>query len=152
MPAQATQLVGSNYYHFTGNWEFTNGSHPGMWNAPKVALAPRAGIAFRIDDRTVLRAGYARYVIPTEFNFTAAPIAGFEDINFLEPPFFGMTGYQQVAPLLQWRPAIDFVESFSPSNPLLPNFGPIAGKASGTNVGRGGGKPSLVPAEFPKGL
>ena len=31
-------------------------SHPGMWDAPKIALQPRAGIAFRVDDKTAIRA------------------------------------------------------------------------------------------------
>jgi len=139
MPAQATALVGgSSFYHYTGNWEFTNGSNSGMWNPPKLALAPRVGIAFRIDDKTALRAGYARYVIPTEFNFTAAPISGFEDINFLEPPFFGMTGYQFVQPLASGVPQATLSNPFTANNPLIPNFGPQAGKALGTNIGRGG--------------
>ena len=36
MPAQALALVGGNssFYQFTGNWEFTNSGHPGMWDAP----------------------------------------------------------------------------------------------------------------------
>jgi hypothetical protein len=138
MPSLATDLVGSNFYHFTGAWQFTTASHPGMWNAPALALAPRAGIAIRIDDKSVLRVGYARYVIPTEYNFTAAPIPGFEDINFLEPPNFGMFGYQFAAPLLQGVPQETISNPFPASNPLLPNFGPVAGKALGTNIGRGG--------------
>jgi len=139
MPQQALDLVGgSSFYHYTGAWQFTNGSHPGMWNAPKLALAPRAGLAYKIDEKTVLRFGYARYVIPTEYNFTAAPISGFEDINFLEPPFFGMTGYQNVAPLANGVPQATLSNPFTSTNPLLPNFGPVAGKALGTNIGRGG--------------
>jgi len=139
MPAQALSLVGgSSFYQYTGNWEFTNGSHAGMWNAPTLALAPRAGFALKIDDKTALRGGYARYVTPTEYNFTAAPISGFEDVNFLEPPFFGMTGYQNVAPLASGVPQATLSNPFPSTNPLLPNFGPVAGKALGTNIGRGG--------------
>ncbi|MGH9664124.1 MAG: TonB-dependent receptor domain-containing protein, partial [Bryobacteraceae bacterium] len=94
MPGEALGLVGNNFYKYNGLWQFTSSSHPGMWDPQKLALQPRVGLAYRIDDRTVLRFGYARYTIPTEYNFTAAPFAGFEDVNFLEPPFFGMTGYQ----------------------------------------------------------
>ncbi len=138
MPALATNLVGNSFYSWTGAWQFTTNSHPGMWTAPSLALAPRAGIAIKIDDKTALRAGYARYVIPTEYNFTAAPIAGFEDVNFLEPPFFGMTGYQFAAPLLQGVPQETLANPFPASNPLLPNFGPVNGKALGPYVGIGG--------------
>lgn len=151
VPSIATQLVGGpSFYHWTGAWQFTTPGHPGMWDPPRFALAPRIGAAIRINDNTVFRAGYARYVIPTEFNFTAAPVAGFEDINFLEPPFFGMTGYQFAAPLLNGVPQETISNPFPASNPLLPNFGPVNGKALGTNVGRGGENLLWYPQNFQK--
>ena len=43
MPAQATCLIGgSNFYKWNGMWQWTSDSHPGMWDAQKLALAPRA--------------------------------------------------------------------------------------------------------------
>ena len=96
-----------------------------MWNAPKLALQPRFGIAYRLNDKTAVRFGYALYTVPTEYNFTPAPVSGFEDVNFLEPPFFGMTGYQNTAPLLNGIPQATFSNPFPASNPLVP----IAGKA-----------------------
>jgi hypothetical protein len=86
------------------------------------------------------------YTIPTEYNFTAAPISGFEDVNFLEPPFFGMTGYQNTAPLLNGRPQQTISDPYPASNPLLP----ILGTASGTNVGRGGSPLLWYPKYFEK--
>ena len=80
-------------------------NNPGMWNAPKLALQPRAGIAIRVDDKTAIRAGYARYTIPTEFNLSG--FTGFETVSFLEPPYFGVTSYQNTAPLLARRSAAD---------------------------------------------
>jgi hypothetical protein len=150
MPSAATALVGSNFYQWTGAWQFTTASHPGMWNPPSLALAPRIGAAIRIDDKTALRIGYARYVIPTEYNFTAAPISGFEDVNFLEPPFFGMTGYQTAAPLLQGVPQETLSNPYPSNNPLLPNFGPINGKALGPYVGIGGENLLWYPQNFKK--
>lgn len=146
MPAQATSIVGSNFYSFAGMWQFTSGGHPGMWNPPKLALQPRFGIAYRVNDHTAVRFGYARYTIPSEYNFTPAPVSGFEDVNFLEPPFFGMTGYQYTAPLLNGVPQETFANPFPPSNPLIP----IAGKSSGTNVGRGGSPLLWYPQNFKK--
>ena len=102
-----------------------------MWNAPKLALQPRAGIAIRVNDKTSIRAGYARYTIPTEFSLSGFP--GFETVSFLEPPYFGVTSYQNTAPLLQGVPQQTFSLPFTASNPLLP----ILGKGAGTNVGRG---------------
>jgi hypothetical protein len=146
MPSAATNIVGNNYYSFAGLWNFTSSSHPGMWNAPKLNLQPRLGVAYRINDRTALRFGYALYTVPTEYNFTPAPVSGFEDVNFLEPPFFGMTGYQNVAPVLNGRPQATLADPFPASNPLVP----IAGKSAGTNVGRGGSPLLWYPKYFEK--
>ncbi|HTT60250.1 MAG TPA: carboxypeptidase-like regulatory domain-containing protein [Bryobacteraceae bacterium] len=151
MPQEALDLVGgSSFYHYTGAWEFTTGGHPGMWDPPRLALAPRAGLAYALNDKTALRFGYARYVIPTEYNFTAAPISGFEDINFLEPPFFGMTGYQFIAPLANGVPQATLNNPFTSTNPLLPNFGPVAGKALGQYIGIGGENLLWYPQNFQK--
>lgn len=146
MPAAVTDIVGSNYSSFAGLWNFTSSSNPGMWNAPKLNLQPRLGIAYRINDKTALRFGYALYTVPTEYNFTPAPVSGFEDVNFLEPPFFGMTGYQNTADLLNGRPQETINDPFPASNPLVP----IAGKSAGTNVGRGGSPLLWYPKYFEK--
>jgi hypothetical protein len=34
MPAQAINLVGSNFWKYNGEWQWMDNSHPGMWNAP----------------------------------------------------------------------------------------------------------------------
>lgn len=131
IPSAVSSIVGNNYWKYDGQWQWTSSDSPGTWNAPKLALQPRAGIAFRLDDKTSIRAGYARYTIPTEFNLSGFP--GFETVSFLEPPYFGVTSYQNTAPLLQGVPQQTFSNPFPSSNPLLP----ILGKDAGTNVGRG---------------
>ncbi len=113
MPPQVLAIAKPTSYAYNGLWEFTNSGHPGMWNAPKLALQPRFGIAYRVNDKTALRFGYAMYTIPTEFNFTAAPISGFEDVNFLEPPFFGMTGLPVHCALAERQAAADNLRSLS---------------------------------------
>jgi len=145
MPSQVTSIVGPNQ-SFAGVWNFTSSSHPGMWNPPHTDLQPRFGVAYRINDLTAVHFGYALYKVPTEYNFTPAPVSGFEDVNFLEPPFFGMTGYQYVAPLLNGVPQATFSDPFPASNPLVP----IAGKATGGNVGRGGSPLLWYPQDFKK--
>jgi hypothetical protein len=134
MPAQALALLGSTYFQYTGSWAFTSSSHPGMWNAQKLALAPRFGIAYRLNEKTALRFGYARYVQPIEFDFTHAPLSGFEDINILEPPFYGESANQQALPLQNGVPQQTFSNPFpSGTNPLIP----IQGTAGGSATGRG---------------
>ncbi|HKV38083.1 MAG TPA: TonB-dependent receptor, partial [Blastocatellia bacterium] len=134
IPAAATAIVGPNFYKFNGLWNFTSGSHPGMFNPEKLALQPRVGFAYRIDEKTALRVGYARYLTPYEMNIDLAPVPGYETVGFLEPPFLGMTGNQFTAPLLQGVPQQTISNPFPASNPLLP----ILGKGFGTNLGRGG--------------
>ena len=134
IPAAATAIVGSNFYKWNGLWQFTSASHPGMWNPQIYALQPRAGLAFRIDDKTALRVGYARYATPYEMNIDLAPVPGYETVGFLEPPFLGFTGTQNTAPLLQGVPQQTISNPFPSSNPLLP----IVGKGYGTSLGRGG--------------
>jgi hypothetical protein len=135
MPAQALALVGSNYFKWNGLFQWTGDGNPtGMWDSQKFTLQPRAGIAIRISDRTAFRAGYARYVTPMELGVITPPISGFETIGFLSPPYFGVTGFQNPAPLIQGVPQAAFADPFpADSNPLLP----IDGKAAGTNVARG---------------
>ncbi len=135
MPAQALALMGSNSYKWNGQWQWTSDSHPGMWDPQKLALAPRVGAAIKIDDKTALRLGYARYLLPYEMLLSQAPVSGFETVSFLEPPFFGMKAYQNTAGLLQGVPQQTISNPYpSGVNPLIaPN-----GKAAGSAVGRGG--------------
>jgi hypothetical protein len=134
MPAQALALLGSTYFQYNGAWNFTSKSHPGMWNAQKLALAPRFGIAYRLTDKTALRFGYARYVQPIEFDFAHAPLSGFEDINILEPPFYGESANQQALPLQNGVPQQTFSNPFPAGvNPLVP----IQGTSGGSATGRG---------------
>jgi hypothetical protein len=64
MPAAVTALRGSSPT-YNGAWIFTDSQHPGVLSTPTVLWEPRVGLAFRINDKTALRAGYARYVTPT---------------------------------------------------------------------------------------
>ncbi len=135
MPPAALDIMGS--YNYKGAWVFTSKDSPGMWNAPKWNFMPRAGIAFRADDKTAIRFGYARYQIPTEFNFNTA-ISGFEAVNFLEPPYFGYDAAQSPPGLLQGIPQAVVYDPFPVnSNPLIPAKGKDFGKylgAGGTNL------------------
>ena len=134
-PAAATSIVGNSFYHLTGQWQFTSSSHPGMFDPQKLALQPRAGLAYRINDLTVFRFGYARYLVPYEMNISLAPVSGYETVGFLEPPFLGMTGYQNTLGLLQGVPQQTINNPYPAGiNPLLP----ILGKGYGGNLGRGG--------------
>jgi len=67
-------------------------------------------------------------------NIDLAPVAGYETVGFLEPPFLGLTGYQNTLAPLQGVPQQTISNPYPSNNPLLP----ILGKGYGTNLGRGG--------------
>ncbi|MEO8682783.1 MAG: hypothetical protein ABI665_27290, partial [Vicinamibacterales bacterium] len=66
MPAQATQLLASkNYsYLYNGQWVFANEGSPYAWSTSKTNFMPRLGAAYRLDDKSVARFGYARFLMP----------------------------------------------------------------------------------------
>ncbi len=117
MPAAGTNLVGANYYTYNGQWLWTSDAHPGMWNPQKLALAPRIGAAIKIDEGTALRIGYARYLVPSEMTLSQAPVAGFETVSFLEPPYFGVKGYQNTSGLLEGVPQQTITNPYPANQP-----------------------------------
>jgi hypothetical protein len=63
MPSSVTSVASVNYL-YNGAMIFTNDGHPRMYNAPRGNFLPRAGFAYRINDKTSIRGGYARFTTP----------------------------------------------------------------------------------------
>jgi hypothetical protein len=81
LPAEALALM-DRPYQWTGAWLFTDEEHRGMWDPRKLILLPRAGLALRVNDRTSLRVGWARFNTPSVLQRTAdvlgsTPVPGF---------------------------------------------------------------------------
>ena len=66
IPAQASQLMASKSYaySYTGEWIFASEDNPYAWSTSALNFMPRLGAAFRLDDKSVVRAGYARFLMP----------------------------------------------------------------------------------------
>ena len=122
MPTAATSLMNQPYL-FNGAWRFTDADTPGMWNPKKLNLLPRAGFAFRVNDRTAIRAGYARYLTPASIQVA---IIG-------ELPYPGYSGRTNVAPVIEGKPQAYWSDPFPASNPLIPVLGKSQGRY--TNLG-----------------
>ena len=122
MPQAATSIM-NQPYKFNGAWRFTDKGHPGMWDPKAFNLLPRIGFAFRVNDRTAVRAGYARYLTPASVQ---VQIIG-------ELPYPGYSGRTNVAPVIEGKPEAYWSDPFPASNPLIP----VVGKALGryTNLG-----------------
>jgi hypothetical protein len=63
LPANASSLQ-NMVYSFNGALVRTTNANPRMYDAPWRTFLPRAGIAIRLNDKTALRMGYARYAEP----------------------------------------------------------------------------------------
>jgi hypothetical protein len=122
IPEQARQLM-NQPYQFSGAWSFTDENNPGLYDPKKLNLLPRAGLALRINDRTAVRAGYARFMTPAHVQ---TDIIG-------NLPYPGFSALTRVAPVLEGRPQAVWSDPFPATNPLIP----VTGKSLGryTNLG-----------------
>jgi hypothetical protein len=100
---------------YNGAWIHTDGGHPAAYNSPKRTFLPRVGIAYRLNDRSSVRFGYARYAIQPTVDFE-----GGINLNDVIP----YPGYGQdtlVLPTIQGIPGARFADPFpNNANPLTP--------------------------------
>jgi hypothetical protein len=122
IPQQALTLM-NRPYQFSGAWSFTDQNNPGMWNAKKMNFLPRVGLAVRINDRTALRVGFARYLTPAHLQ---TDIIG-------NLPYPGFSALTTVAPALEGKPQAVLSDPFPASNPLILPLGKSLGRY--TNLG-----------------
>ena len=124
MPAAVTALRTSNPI-YNGAWIFTDASHPGNWNPPSVLLEPRLGMAFRVNDKTAIRAGWARYVVPATLT------------NGFGSTLLGSVDYSGFSAITNSVAAIHGVPQETLSNPFPTGLVPPAGKSFGTYTNMG---------------
>ncbi|MFN7925421.1 MAG: TonB-dependent receptor [Bryobacteraceae bacterium] len=68
---------------YNGAWVFADSSNRNSWNAPKNLILPRIGMAWRVNDKTALRIGFARYIVPATLTdglniLGSVPLPGFD--------------------------------------------------------------------------
>ncbi len=117
MPAEVTSIA-KVPYKFNGAMVYTSNSDPRMYSAPWNTFLPRAGFALRINDKTSVRAGYARYAVPW---ITVHPETG-------GLPTYGFSQSTSVLGPLEGVPRALASDPFPASNPVL--------LPSGSSLGR----------------
>jgi len=133
LPAEVLGIRGSAP-QWNGEWIFTDEKNRSGYHSPRFTLLPRVGLAYRLNDRSSLRFGYARYVIPPSVH-----IEGGLNLNDTVP----YPGYENESfplPLLQGVPQARFSDPFPRGmNPL----NPVPGKRFGryTNLGSTANQP-----------
>ncbi|MGI8742511.1 MAG: carboxypeptidase regulatory-like domain-containing protein [Bryobacteraceae bacterium] len=70
-------------FHVRGGLLFAGSSHRGFWDTKAAAVQPRAGAAFQITPKTVLRGGWGLYMIP--FGVDSVNQPGFSQITNIVP-------------------------------------------------------------------
>jgi hypothetical protein len=67
IPTDATNLLASKgeKHIFNGAWVFASPDNRNAWSRKKLNLLPRLGGAYRIDDKSVVRFGWGRYMSPS---------------------------------------------------------------------------------------
>jgi len=132
-PAQAAALRNTPLL-YNGAWAFTNSNQRGYYKAPANIILPRFGLAYRIDNKTALRIGWARYAVP--------PI---QDRSSVDPlgstPYPGFTGTTNPLSVIQGIPRTQLSNPFpsggANSNPLIIPRGKSAGIYSVLGTGEG---------------
>jgi hypothetical protein len=67
MPSQVLSLLAAKGYQpiYNGAWIFTDEDNRHAWSRQATNFLPRIGAAFKLDSKSVLRFGYARYLSPS---------------------------------------------------------------------------------------
>ncbi len=120
MPALVRQFY-QGTWTFNGAFQFADGNNRGQWESGKGTWSPRIGAAYRLNDKTSLRAAYGRYVTPW--------IQGTTDFNNLTTP--GYTSYTGAPPLVLGVPQMRLQNPFPSSNPVIPAYQKTLGRYTG---------------------
>jgi TonB dependent receptor len=123
MPPDVAKFTGKSPI-YNGAWIYSDDANRGLYNAPGTNFLPRLGIAIRVNDRTAIRVGYARY---------AVPIMSILGYGWRIPATDGYTVNTSVAPVLEGIPQGTLSNPFPISNPVLLPKGRADGRY--TNLG-----------------
>lgn len=128
MPADAKakmgESAGQKSFIYNGAFYFTEDGNIRKTSADRFAWMPRVGLAWRLNDKSVIRTGYARFVVP-------ASLANSERDTLGEIDLGGFTPTTAVPAVLAGVPQAYL------SNPFPFGLDPITGKTYGryTNLG-----------------
>ncbi len=105
---------------FNGALQFLDEQNPRMFHAQKNVFLPRIGLAYRVDDKTSIRFGFARYAVPFQTALGPnwnLPSAGFSQRTDILAPIAGV-------------PQTQLSDPFPASNPVLAPVGTARGRYS----------------------
>jgi hypothetical protein len=104
----------SGPWKMNGAFQFASNEHPGAWDGGWGTLSPRIGAAYRLNDKTVIRAGYGRYVTPWTTNQSHDQLSGY--------PLYGYSNFTGAPDMIQGVPQMSLANPFPASNPVAPSY------------------------------
>ena len=125
--ASAPQMPALLKQYYPGTWtlngayQFESSSTP-IWNGGNGSLSPRVGMAFKVNEKTSIRAAYARYYTPWDANSTQ---------DMASPNTFGFSQFTGAYNALQGVPVTNLSNPFPSAYPVLPATGNSLGANSG---------------------
>ena len=118
MPPEVKQYY-SGPWIFNGAFQFADEDHRAQWDAGLGTLSPRIGIAYRINDKTSLRAAYGRYITPWTLASSGEGNGG-GGANLLEANVPGSFSYYNGAyPAVQGVPVMSLRDPWPAAYPLV---------------------------------
>jgi hypothetical protein len=112
MPAEVAQYY-SGPWLMNGAFQFADDNHRGAWDGGWGTLSPRVGAAYRINDKTVIRGAYGRYVTPWTSNQAHDQLSGFS--------LYGFSNFTGAPNDIQGVPQMDLSNPFPSTNPVRPS-------------------------------
>jgi hypothetical protein len=114
-PNIPADLVALSKPTFNGAWIFSDDNVRSAYETQKKIFLPRAGVAIRVNDRTAVNIGFARYVVP---------ISTIADNLSRSAYFSGFSATSNPLPAIEGRPQAFLNDPFPASrNPLQPAIG-----------------------------
>lgn len=110
-----------------GQWLFATSQNPSPFKAPVFNFAPRVGAAFKINDKTVLQAGWGRFLVLN---------SEVQDGLLSRPNFVGNSVTSAILPSVEGVPVTRLSNPYPSANPLQPV--PDHALGVNTNLGNGG--------------
>ncbi|MBL8230549.1 MAG: TonB-dependent receptor [Bryobacterales bacterium] len=123
-PRIPADLLALSQPKFNGAWIFTDNNNRRAWPVQRKIFLPRIGGAYRVNDKTALNIGFARY---------AAPVASIANTLGRCTWCTGFTQTSNPLPYVEGRPQAALSNPFPASNPLQLPIGNTLGAY--TNVG-----------------
>jgi hypothetical protein len=121
--------VPASAFNVRGGIQYATDANPGFWNADTNNIQPRAGFAFRVNDKTVLRGGTGVYTVP----FIIASIT--------------QPGYSQNTPIVA-TPDNGLTFRATLANPFPDGVLEPAGNTRGADTSLGQGLGRLAPLDW----